>query len=86
MKTQNAHIVQTRRCAETVDVKRLRSVCYYSNKCTAIHVDAQNNGANAAGKHKAAAQMCELCEGALGGVCTGRWQGITGAVYRRDDS
>jgi predicted Ser/Thr protein kinase len=71
------------------DVRRqwTSSVCYYSNKCTVIHVDAQNSGANAASKHKAAAQMRELCEGALGAAYTGRWQGITGgAVYRRDDS
>lgn len=82
MKTQN---VQTRRCAEQVDVKCLL-LQQQTRKCTAIHVDAQNSGANAAIKHRAAASMRELCEGALGAACTGRWQGITGAVYRRDDS
>lgn len=83
MKTQN---VQTKRCAEQVDVKCLLLLRQQVRKCTLIHVDAQNSGANAAIKHKAAASMRELCEGALGGACTGRWQGITGAVYRQDDS
>ena len=62
MKTQN---VQTRRCAEQVDVKCLL-LQQQAHKCTAIHVDAQNSGANAAIKHKAAASMRELCEEALG--------------------
>jgi hypothetical protein len=50
MKTQN---VQTRRCAEQVDVKCLL-LQQQARGCTAIHVDAQNSGANAAIKHKAA--------------------------------
>ena len=82
LKTQNA---QTRRCAEQVNVKCVL-LQQQARKCAAIHVDAQNSGANAAINRKAAASMRELYEGALGAACTGWQQGITGAVYRRDDS
>lgn len=44
MKTQN---VQTRTCAEQIDVK-CPLLQQQAGKCTAIHVDTQNSGANAA--------------------------------------
>lgn len=80
MKTQN---VQTKRCAEQVDVKCLL-LQQQARKCAAIHVDAQNSGVNAAITKQRrrcvnfAREPWELP--AQGG---GR---ASGAVYRRDDS